>query len=123
MQMDIQCRGFTLTEALRDYAKKRLACSLRQSDTYIGRVIVRLSDINGPRGGEDKRCHLEVRLKGLPEVVIEDTQADLYMAIDRAADRAGRTIARHLARSRREVAGVLSDENATQAGNIQPEEA
>lgn len=94
MQMDIQCRGFDLTEGLRDYAQKRLAYSLSHGDAHIGRVMVRLSDINGPRGGEDKRCHLEVRLKGLPEVVIEDTQADLYVAIDRAAERAGRTLAR-----------------------------
>ena len=33
-------------------------------------------------------------------VVIEDTEADLYVAIDRAADRAGRTLERRLARQR-----------------------
>lgn len=122
MQMDIQCRGFALTEGLRDYAKKRLACSLSHGEAHVGRVIVRLSDINGPRGGEDKRCHLELRLKGLPEVVIEDIQADLYLAIDRAADRAGRTLARQLERSRREVPGVFREEPASQSGNTQAEE-
>mgnify|MGYP001051275097 CR=1 FL=1 len=55
---------------------------------------------------KDKRCHLEVRLKGLPEVVIEDTQADLYVAIDRAAERAGRTLARRLARGQRDAPGA-----------------
>ena len=117
MQMDIQCRGFALTEGLRDYAKKRLASSLSHGETHIGRVIVRLSDVNGPRGGEDKRCHLAVRLKGLPEMVIEDTQADLYLAIDRAAERAGRTLDRQLARSRREVPGARPEETAADAGN------
>lgn len=111
MQIDIQCRGFALTDGLRDYTKKRLACSLSHGEENIGRVIVRLSDINGPRGGEDKRCHLEIRLKGLPEMVVEDTQADLYAAIDRASERAGRTLTRQLARSRRDAPGVrLEDE-------------
>ncbi len=115
MQMDIQCRGFELTDGLRDYARKRLAYSLSHGDAHIGRVIVRLSDINGPRGGEDKRCHVEVRLKGLPEVVIEDTQADLYVAIDRAVERAGRTLARRLARSQREAPGVKLVEDSGDA--------
>src|SRR3972149_11445222 len=100
MQMDIQSQGFTLTDGLRDYLKKRLAYALNHGDEYITRVTVRLSDINGPRGGVDKRCFIEVRLKQQPAVVIEDTEADLYIAIDRAAERAGRTLARRLARQR-----------------------
>ena len=39
-------------------------------------------------------------LPHLPDVVIEDTELDIYTAIDRAADRAGRTVGRGLARHR-----------------------
>lgn len=115
MQVDIQCRGFDLTDSLRDYAKKRLAYSLNCGDSHIARVIVRLSDINGPRGGKDKRCHLEVRLKGLPEVVIEDTEVDLYVAIDRAAERAGRALLRCLARQREFALDRRMDESAEES--------
>ena len=115
MQLDIQCRGFDLTDSLRDYAKKRLAYSLNCGDSHIARVIVRLSDINGPRGGKDKRCHLELRLKGLPEVVIEDTEADLYVAVDRAADRAGRALLRCLARQREFAFDRRVDESAEES--------
>ncbi len=100
MQMDIQSQGFPLTDGLRDYLMKRLAYGLNHGDEHITRVTVRLSDINGPRGGADKRCLIEVRLKAAPAVVIEDTEADLYVAIDRAAERAGRALARRLARQR-----------------------
>lgn len=117
MQMDIQCRDFELTESLRDYARKRLAYSLRFGNTHIMRLVVRLSDINGPRGGEDKRCCLEVRLKGLPEVVIEDTETDIYVAIDRAAERAGRTLARRLARNQRGTPSIRLEEIAERSGN------
>ena len=37
---------------------------------------------------------------GTPNVVIEDTEADLYVAIDRAADRAERAVTRRLERLR-----------------------
>mgnify|MGYP001807032328 FL=1 len=106
MQMDIQSQGFSLTEGIRDYVMKRLAFTLSHGDTAITRIIVRLSDINGPRGGDDKRCLIEVRLKAASAVVIEDTEGDLYMAIDRAAERAGRTLSRRLARQREFVPGM-----------------
>ena len=61
------------------------AVALTCCDDRIQRVVMRLSDINGPRGGADKRCHLQVVLAGLPDVVVEDIEADLYVAIDRAS--------------------------------------
>ncbi len=100
MQIDIQARNFSLTDALRNHAERRLRCVLTCCDQRIQRVAMRLSDINGPRGGADKRCHLQVVLVGLPDVVIEDIEADLYVAIDRAVDRAGRTVVRRIDRHR-----------------------
>lgn len=100
MQIDIQARNFTLTNALRGYVKRRLSFALSTRDDHIQRVKVRLSDINGPRGGEDKRCHIQVVLPHLPDVVIEDTEEDLYAAIDLAVDRAGRTVGRRVTRQR-----------------------
>ncbi len=100
MQIDIQARSFVMTEAIRSHSSRRLRFALSSYSDRIQRVVVRLSDINGPRGGADKRCHLQVVLSGLPDVVVEDIEADLYLAIDRAADRAGRTLRRRLARQR-----------------------
>lgn len=106
MQMDIQSQGFSLTEGLNNYVEKRLAYGLSRGDNAITRINVRLSDINGPRGGADKRCLIEMRIKGQPSVVIEDTEVDLYVAIDRATERAGRTLARRLARQREFAPGI-----------------
>ena len=100
MQINIQARNFPLTMALRGHIERRLGFALSTRDNHIQRVMVRLSDINGPRGGPDKCCHIQVVLPQLPDVVIEDTEADLYAAIDRAADRAGRTVGRRLSRQR-----------------------
>lgn len=106
MHIDIHTQGFTLTPGLREYVEKRLASALSHGDGNVTRLTVRLSDINGPRGGDDKRCLVEMRLKAASAVVIEDTEADVYLAIDRAAERAGRTLARRLARQREYAPGM-----------------
>jgi ribosomal subunit interface protein len=100
MQIEIQALNFSLTNALRGHIERRLGFALSTRDDHIQRIMVRLSDINGPRGGEDKCCHIHVVLPQLPDVVIEDIEEDLYAAIDRAADRVGRTVGRRLARHR-----------------------
>ena len=99
MQIEIQARNFSLTRAMRAHIERRLAFTLSTCYRHVRHILVRLSDINGPRGGNDKRCHLEVILPG-QAVVVEDTEADLYVAINRASSRAGRTVMRQLRRRR-----------------------
>ena len=98
MQIDIKAHKFYLTDSLRNYAERRLRFALTCCNDHINRVVMRLSDINGPRGGEDKHCHLQIVLSGLPDVVVEDTELNLYVAIDRATDRAGRAVVRKIDR-------------------------
>ena len=102
MNLKIQAHDFPLTDGLRQHLATRLAYALNHGGDVVTRIVVRLSDVNGPRGGEDKCCGIEVRLKGAPAQVVEDTPADLYVAIDRATERIGRTLDRHMAR-RREI--------------------
>lgn len=105
MQFDIRTEGFELTGALHQHAHRRLDFALSRFRPHLGWVYMRLSDDNGPRGGIDKRCQVRVRLPGLSRVVINELADDLYAAIDRAADRAGRTVARRLARQESALQG------------------
>ncbi|MDP3087527.1 MAG: HPF/RaiA family ribosome-associated protein [Methylotenera sp.] len=98
MHFDIQTNGFLLTDGMRDYIKRRMQFTLHRNDKHIARVQVRLADINGPRGGLDKRCQIDVSLAGHNDIVIEDTETNLYVAIDRACDRCARTLTRKLVR-------------------------
>lgn len=101
MNIEVQTRHFMLTEDINDHVQRRLNFALSSRFQQIKRIIVRLSDINGPRGGNDKRCHIQISLPRQSDVVIEDVQSDLYVAVDRAANRASRTISRRLSRLRR----------------------
>jgi putative sigma-54 modulation protein len=100
MQLDIQTNGFSLTDAIRNYTTQRMQFALDRDDGQIMYVRVSLVDINGPRGGIDKRCLINLALAGKNNIVVEDTEADLYVAIDRASDRCERTLTRRLERMR-----------------------
>ena len=100
MKIDLQAQHFSLTKALRDHVVRRLGFALTAGAEQVQRVLVRLSDSNGPRGGSDKRCKIQLVLPRHPDIVIEDTEANLYVAIDRAANRAGRTLRRRVTRHR-----------------------
>ena len=100
MQIDIQARNFTLTEALQQYIKRRLDFALAARVDDIRHIQVRLSDTNGPKGGVDKRCLIRIGLNRKPDIVIKDTKENMYAAIDRVTDRASRAVSRNLTRRR-----------------------
>jgi len=99
MIFDIHGQGFTVTPALAEHARRRLGFVLTRHGKRIQRVAVRVGDENGPRGGVDKYCRIRVRLLDAPVGVVKDVGADLYATIDRAADRIGRVVVKHLDRT------------------------
>lgn len=88
MEVHLLAKPFPLTPALRSYAERRLRGALSFARDRVGDVVVRLGDINGPRGGQDMVCHILVAVPGRPTLVVRDVQDDLYTAIDRAVKRA-----------------------------------
>jgi len=116
MKMSILARGIAMTEAIRQYAQRRMTTALGRYRQALGSIYVRLSDVNGPRGGMDKHCVIEVRGAALVPIVIRERDADLYVAIDRAAGRIDRAVARRLARIHTLEIGSRRNE-ATSAGS------
>jgi putative sigma-54 modulation protein len=116
MRIDIQASGFKLTDGLRAHAERRLQFALSWAVHDVQKVVVRLSDINGPRGGNDKRCYIQIPIPGRPDVVIENTESDLYVAIDQAVDRIERTVARRLERKHEHRHGSFKSAATYDAG-------
>ena len=100
MRIHVRSRGFELTDALRAHAERRLLFALARFGTRVQSVMLRMDDVNGPRGGADKRCHILARLVPWGDVRVEELDGDLYVAIDRAADRLDRAVAREIERRR-----------------------
>ena len=120
MNVDIQSMGFPITPALVGHAQRRLRFVLTRHSNRIHHVTVRLGDDNGPRGGVDKFCRIQVQLLDAPAALIEDVGCDLYAVIDRAADRVGRVVVKHLERSRFGVRGLRRHESTPMPDAFDP---
>jgi hypothetical protein len=55
---------------LRDLTERRVRFVLRRLGWLVPRAEVQMSDVNGPRGGVDKRCQVELRTDGAGSVVV-----------------------------------------------------
>jgi putative sigma-54 modulation protein len=100
MNISIHAQGFELTDGLRAHTLQRLHFALRWAVRDLKHVQVKLSDINGPKGGFDKRCHVQLLVAHGTDVIIEAIEADLYVAIDHAIERAKQTLVRRRNRQR-----------------------
>ena len=103
-----------LAAELHDLACTRVLFVLRRFSVRIPHATVQLSDVNGPRGGTDKRCQVELHTdKGGP-VVIHSVAEQWRTALDNALSRAARLLARRFERaagSRRTRARTLAQDN------------
>jgi putative sigma-54 modulation protein len=101
MRIQVLADGFELTDGIRAHAHKRLQYAIGWAHEHVELAHMRLFDLNGPKGGQDKCCRIRIDCRrGAGDLTIEETQPDLYVAIDRAADRARRNLSRHLERQR-----------------------
>ena len=91
--------------SMRDLALHRLQFVLRRLRGLVSRARLRLSDINGPRGGVDKRCQVELKTDSAGTVVIASLARDWRTALDRSLSRATRVLTRGLQRSQKPARG------------------
>jgi ribosome-associated translation inhibitor RaiA len=92
--------GVELGEDQRSRLRRKLATKLGKFAASIERVSVCVADANGPRGGVDQVCRINVVLIGLPPVVVEERDASLESAIDGALTGAERAVRRSVQRRR-----------------------
>ena len=101
MNTIIRTRDFTVTPAIRHWIDRQLERALQRFDGEVTGVEVYLSDVNGPRGGDDKKVVMHTRLRGLPPVSVITRGGDLYVAISRCAKRLRRGVKRTVTKGRR----------------------
>ncbi|GAB4523373.1 MAG: hypothetical protein Tsb0020_41750 [Haliangiales bacterium] len=96
MRIEIRARGVALTESLERLTRRRLYFAVGRFAASIEQITVRLSDVNGPRGGVDKRCRIAVATRAAGTLVVDDIDEQFPAAIGRAAARMGRSLGRAL---------------------------
>lgn len=106
MRFELHSSRIEVSDSIHAYVERRLGFALGRFADVVENVVVSLADINGPRGGIDKSCRMRVTLIGHKTPVIADVlDVEIRAAIDMAAERVGRAVARQLDRrtSRRSV--------------------
>jgi len=116
MQIDVRGQNFDLTPALEAYVERRFIAALGRFGPRVPRLTVRLSDENALKGGVDKHCRVELSMPRSAALVVDERQADLYAAIDAAADRSARAVSRAIGRRRAKRAQAAETRAAEKTG-------
>jgi hypothetical protein len=93
MQVLFKSRHPQATE-LRDLTERRVRFALRRLGWLVPRAEVQMSDVNGPRGGIDKRCQVAFSTDGAGSVVVTSVAKDWRTALENALARAARVLMR-----------------------------
>ncbi|MEQ9453317.1 MAG: HPF/RaiA family ribosome-associated protein [Phycisphaeraceae bacterium] len=100
MNVHVHALNIDHSETLKNHVQNRISTALERFGKRVGKVIVRLSDLNGPRGGQDMYCQMQVDVLGCGLLIVEQTDADVYHAVDQAADRIKRNVKRAINKKR-----------------------
>ena len=80
IRLSVQSRGLSLTTAYRHQMVKTLASALGRFACRIRAIHILLEDVNGPRGGVDVRCRIDIRLQPRGRFSVSAMAADEYRA-------------------------------------------
>lgn len=84
---------------MRETVERRVRFAFRRLNALVPRADIKLDDINGPRGGPDKRCQIALRTDGAGAVVVSAVAKDWRSALDEALASAARYLLRTWRRS------------------------
>ncbi len=96
MEIHFVDRGQLLTDADRQAATRSFLFALSRFGEQIQRVTVLTEDVNGPRGGIDKRCVARAILRRQGTVEVTQQAAEFGEGFARIARRLGHSVARKL---------------------------
>jgi ribosome hibernation promoting factor len=105
--LDVRARGFDLTPSMYRRAVDHIAAKIAKHAHGISNLTIRLQDVNGPKGGLDKRCRVELHIAGFAPIIVDETDQDAYVAMDVAGERLRKVVVQLLdeRRSRRRNLG------------------
>ena len=101
MRIDLHCDGVEAPPALRDYVARRMRFAIGRFRDHIQWARVKVADVNGPKGGADKRGVVPLGRRTFPAVVFAIPQLEVRAAADEPADRVARVLAQRLRRHQR----------------------
>jgi putative sigma-54 modulation protein len=103
MKIQIRFRGVERSEALVEYTTHRAHQHLRRFEPQLSGVMIRITDLNGPRGGKDKRCQFTATGPAIGSIHLSYTHKDVYAGVDIGLEKMSHLIVRSIERARKGV--------------------
>lgn len=91
-------------QALRDWVEARVRFVTQRLSHGVSRAVVRLKDTNGPRGGIDKQCQIQLNTASGGVLVVSSRGGDWRAAMDMALARASHALKRRFNAAKTTVA-------------------
>jgi ribosome-associated translation inhibitor RaiA len=120
VQVELKAHSTDLADSLRGYIERRLSLNAGRFFDQVIRIRVRISGLNGPRGGTRASCRMSIDVKSLGKMVVQEFYLDAHTAIDRAAARLGRLLRQRIARAEDLKCLVGKAATGTSAGTDRP---
>jgi ribosomal subunit interface protein len=96
MEMQFRIQNTDLSEALKGYIERRLRFALGRFGDRVAQVSVYISG----NASSENECRISTELRPFGRVAVQETDSDLFAAIDRCTGRVGRLFGRELQRAR-----------------------
>jgi hypothetical protein len=100
MKIDITMQQNCSDNKISRKVARRARLALSRFATAIQTVTIRITDTNGPKGGEDTRCIVSVKLATAGEVVVQGEGKKILTLLTHCLSRAERAVSRSLDRRR-----------------------
>ncbi len=101
MQIDIQSRGFEISQAARTSIHKKIKHTFRNQNRKVRKVVVRLFSSVGSRGQTLKSCRVQTTANGLPQMITERKSENLMEATNTSIQLANKSIIKQLNKMRK----------------------
>ena len=111
IKIKIQGTYIEASEQEQRQIEKAFKLAMDRFQHVVRDVFVTLTDINGPRGGVDKRCSVQLRLYPRGLLVVRSSGSALMDTVNDACDKMRQVISKRLSKSKTHSPSKLTNYN------------
>lgn len=100
MRIDIQTTEMNLGQSFKQKLKTKITRLFQHNSRYIHQINITLRDVNGPKGGEDKLCKVNIFAGKGKHILVSVRQTSALKAATLAIRKANNSLQRQLGKAR-----------------------
>lgn len=91
MRVDIHPLDIELNKAIETHIQRKIQMAFSRMEAFINTVSISIVEIDAETEA-NKHCRIQISGAGLEDIIVEDTQMDIFYVIDRVIQRASRSL-------------------------------